>query len=61
MDIVSIGAAVELAKKTVLPVADSGDAGEVLTVGADGTWTKGAVTDATITVSGTTLTISGGE
>ena len=58
MDIVDIGAAVALAKKTVLPAASSSDAGDVLTVGQDGAWTKGAVSGAVIAVSGTTLTIT---
>lgn len=61
MDVVDIGAALNLAKKGILPAATSTDAGEVLTVGADGSWTKGAVTGATITVDGTTLTITGGD
>ena len=61
MDVVDIGAAVALAKNVILPAATAGDAGKALVVGADGTWTKGEITGAAITVSGTTLTISGGE
>lgn len=61
MDVVDIGAAVALAKKGILPETTAGDAGEALVVGADGAWTKGEITGATIMVSGTTLTISGGE
>ena len=62
MDVVDIGAAIALAKNGgVLPATTAGDAGEALIVGADGAWTKGEITGAAITVSGTTLTISGGE
>lgn len=60
MDIQTLGAALALAKKTVLPAATAGDAGEVLAVGADGEWTKAAATTATIAVDGTTLTITAG-
>lgn len=62
MDIVTLGAALALAPKAVLPAASASDVGEALVVGADGSWEKGAVTGATITVNGTTLTITpGGE
>lgn len=61
MDVITLGAALALAKKTVLPSAEAGDAGEALVVGPDGAWTKGTVTGATITVSETTLTITQSE
>ncbi|MBO7686748.1 MAG: hypothetical protein J6V72_10200 [Kiritimatiellae bacterium] len=61
MDVVSIGAALALAKKQVLPQTTAADAGDVLAVGPDGTWTKAESANATITVSGTTLTITGGD
>ena len=61
MDVVDIGAAVALAKKTVLPAVGAADAGQVLTVGLDGVWTTGTVTGAVISISGTTLNISGGD
>lgn len=61
MDIVSIGVAVELAKKTVLPQASSGDAGSQLIVDENGKWAKGEPITAAISVSGTTLTITGGD
>ena len=61
MDMQTLGAALALAKATVLPKTEAGDAGEVLIVGNDGKWTAGAVTGATITVSGTTLVITSGS
>ncbi len=62
MDIQTLGAALALAKKTVLPAATAGDAGDQLIVGNDGAWTKGTAVSAAVSVSGTTLTITtGGE
>ena len=62
MDIQTLGAALALAKKTVLPQATAADAGEQLVVGNDGAWTKGTAVSAAVSVSGTTLTITtGGE
>ena len=61
MDSATLGAALALMKSYV-PKGEAAEAGEVLTVGPDGSWTKGEVTGATITVDGTTLTITtGGE
>ena len=57
MDMATLGAALA---KAGLPAATEADVGKVATVGADGKWGAGAVTDATITVSGTTLTITAG-
>lgn len=58
MDIVDIGAAVQRAKKTVLPSVSAADAGASLVVSSEGTWEKGEVAaGATISVSGTTLSI----
>lgn len=57
MDMVTLGAALALA----LPHAEAADAGALLVVGEDGKWVKGEATTATISVSGTTLTITGGE
>ena len=59
MDMTTLGAAVALAKKVVLPTAEAADVGKVLTVGDDGKWTAGAPISATITVSGSTLVITG--
>ncbi len=61
MDIPTLGAALSLAKKTVLPATTAGDAGAVLAVDADGKWAKAQATTAAISVSGTTLNITGGE
>ena len=61
MDIQTLGAALALAKKTVLPAATPSDAGEVLTVGPDGTWVAGQGTTASISVVDTGLVITGGE
>lgn len=61
MDSTTLGAAIAMMGK-ILPSVEAADAGAVLTVGNDGKWTKGAATTATISVSGTTLTITtGGE
>lgn len=62
MDVVDIGAAVQLAMKTVLPSVSEADAGASLVVSSEGTWEKGeSVSGATISVSGTTLSIVTGE
>lgn len=62
MDVVDVGAAIAQTKKKILPAATAADAGSQLVVGSDGTWQKGEATNATISVSGTTLTITtGGE
>lgn len=61
MDAVTIGAAVALAKSTILPPAEPADVGKVMVVGDDGSWAPGEVTGATITVTGTTLVITAGE
>ena len=60
MDVQALGAALALAKKTVLPAVDDSDAGAQLVVASDGTWQKGEPTSAVISVSGTTLSITGG-
>jgi hypothetical protein len=62
MDVQTLGAALALAKKTVLPKATAADAGETLVVGNDGAWTKGTAVTSAVSVNGTTLTITtGGE
>ena len=61
MDTQTLGAAIAIAKgltDSVLPDTTSADAGEMLVVGGDGSWVKGAATTAVISVSGTTLTIT---
>lgn len=57
MDMQTLGAALALAKKTVLPAVSQEDSGMQLVVGSDGEWGKGATTTASVSVSGTTLTI----
>ena len=61
MDAETLGAALALAKKTVLPAAAAQDEGAALVVGSDGEWTKGQPISATITVSDTTLVVTSGE
>ena len=50
-----------IALKKGLPKADSGDAGATLVVDENGKWAKGEVVEATISVSGKKLVITGGE
>lgn len=57
MDMQTLGAALALAKKTVLPSVTQEDSGMQLVVGSGGEWEKGAATTASVSVSGTTLTI----
>ena len=58
MDAETLGAALALSKKKVLPAATSGDAGAVLVVDSEGNWVKGESVDAAISVSGTKLVIT---
>ena len=57
MDVETLGAAVAIAKNTVLPKAAPSDAGTTMVVGQDGKWTKGQPISASITVSGTTMVV----
>ena len=54
MDVETLG----VAMKKALPKASASDAGSVLVVSNEGTWTKGEPVTATISVSGTTLSIT---
>ena len=51
MDLITLAAALKLAPKKTLPQTSAEDAGEMLVVGSDGNWTKGAATTATISAS----------
>lgn len=54
-------AALSLAPSVTLPAVTAEDAGAGLVVSSEGTWEKGEATTATISVSGTTLSITAGE
>lgn len=58
MDMQIIAAAVALAKKKILPAATASDAGAMLVVDSQGQWAKGEAVTATVSVSGTTLSIT---
>lgn len=61
MDMQTLGAAIAIGKRiagSILPSTTSADAGEVLTVGPDGEWASGAVTEMIISVSGHSLNIT---
>ena len=61
MDAETLGAAIALAKKKVLPTVSTEDEGATLVVGQDGKWTKGEVVSNTITVSGHKLVVTAAE
>lgn len=58
MDAVTLAAAVAIAKKTTLPAVTNADAGATLVVDSQGQWAKGEAVTATVSVSGTTLSIT---
>ena len=60
MDGGTLAIALALIKK-VLPATTPEDVGALLVVGANGKWTTGEATTATISVSETTLTITAAE
>lgn len=61
MDIMTVAMALGLAKRTVLPQVNSGDAGSMLVVNNEGSWVKGEPVTATISVSNNTLSITSAE